>query len=124
MNLEDYLRKLMKEKNLSAHQVERNSGGQITGSYVTRMLRGEVKRPSVQKLRCLARGLGSPLEEILQVASGLPEQEEWSAESLAEAQLKISRSPELTKILKGLLKMNPDELKRVLKYVNRQTMSE
>lgn len=110
----------MKEKNLSAHQVERNSGGEITGSYVTRMLRGEVKRPSVQKLQSLARGLGSPLDEILQVAGGLPEPEEWSAESLAEAQLKVAKSRELTRILKGLLKMNPDELKRVSKYVNRQ----
>lgn len=120
MNLKDYVRKVMKEKNLSAQQVARNSGKEITGSYVTRILRGEVKRPSVEKLRGLAKGLDRPHEEVLHVAGGLPEQENWSPEGLCEALMKIAKNPEITQIVKSLLRMKPEDLKQVLKYVNRK----
>jgi transcriptional regulator with XRE-family HTH domain len=60
------------EKNLSASDVERASGGRISDAYVLRIENGQVANVSPEKLDALADGLGVSADEIYRIARGLP----------------------------------------------------
>ncbi|MGH9760046.1 MAG: helix-turn-helix domain-containing protein, partial [Blastocatellia bacterium] len=86
MELKDYVRGVMERKNLSAPKVAKRSGGGITASYVTKILRGETKRPSAEKLHWLATGLDEPDKDVFRAAGVMPaDTEEWTGKSAARA---------------------------------------
>ena len=58
-DLSRYIRKVMKEKNLTQRDIELRSGGKITDGYVADILSGDAKNPSVDKIKALARGEGT-----------------------------------------------------------------
>lgn len=58
-HLQDYVRRMLAEKNLSGDQVRRRSGDRISQSSVNRIANGILKDPSVRSLQNLARGLGN-----------------------------------------------------------------
>lgn len=67
-----YVRRVMREKNLSVAEVERRSVGEISDSYVHGIMSGKVKgSQTVTKLKALAHGLGVNEDEIFAVARGL-----------------------------------------------------
>lgn len=69
--LADYVSRVrVQEKHLSLTAVGRNSGGQIDGSYVSRIENGIVTNVSPEKLSALAKGLDVPEDEIFAVARG------------------------------------------------------
>ena len=70
--LAEYVRNTRLAKRLSTIDVERNSGGKISDSYVSRIERGEYANVSIDKLNALAEGLQIPPEEIHRIARGLP----------------------------------------------------
>ncbi|MGH9826890.1 MAG: helix-turn-helix domain-containing protein [Blastocatellia bacterium] len=113
MTLNDYVISVMKEEKLSARQVAKNSNGQITGSYVTRIVRGEVKHPSVDKLRGLADGLNRKHEEVLLAAGGVEE----SQDAIGDLTERLSRYDELSEIIKTLLGLNKHQLRRVKQFL-------
>jgi transcriptional regulator with XRE-family HTH domain len=70
----DFIRRIRTEKNLSCADVSRQSarfGKRIAGSYVNRIENDPHLRPSLDRLRALAYGLGIPVEELLARAAGL-----------------------------------------------------
>jgi len=70
----DFIRRVRRQKNLSCADVSRQSarfGKRIAGSYVNRLENNAHLRPSVDRLRALAYGLGVPVEELLVRAAGL-----------------------------------------------------
>ena len=70
----DFIRRVRRQKNLSCADVSRQSarfGKRIAGSYVNRIENNPHLRPSVDRLRALAYGLGVPVEELLARAAGL-----------------------------------------------------
>ncbi len=69
--LPDYVRRIRRDKGLSTTDVERQSGGEISDAYVTRIENGHVKNVSPEKLKALAKGLGETEDEIFAVARGL-----------------------------------------------------
>jgi transcriptional regulator with XRE-family HTH domain len=70
--LDRYIRRVMREKNLSIAEVERRAGGEISDSYVHGIMSGKVKGSlTVSKLKALAHGLGVNEDEIFAVARGL-----------------------------------------------------
>ena len=113
MTLAEYVTRVMDEKRLSSYDVEKSSGNRITDSYVLRIRDGKSQRPSVTKLRALAKGLGVDFDEILRVAEGLPEERGWTGQALAEAMMKIVGSDDLTQAVKNLLRMSPDEVRKI-----------
>src|SRR5688572_7987110 len=70
--LADYVRRVRGEKGFSLLDVQRNSRGQIAGSYVSRIENGVADAEGVtpKKLQALAHGLQVPEDEIFAVARG------------------------------------------------------
>lgn len=69
-SLADYVRRVRYEKRLSLSDVQRNSGGAINGSYVSRIENAVVTNVTADKLKALARGLEVSEDEVFAVALG------------------------------------------------------
>lgn len=70
--LAEFIKTERKKRKLSAVDIERNSGGAISDSYISRIENGEVTNVSVEKLDALAKGLGVSDEDVYRAARGLP----------------------------------------------------
>jgi transcriptional regulator with XRE-family HTH domain len=115
-SLSEYIARTMKEKNLKVIDIERRSGGKIVDSYITSLLRGEAKNPSVEKLKALAEGMSVDEDEVFLIARGI-ESKEWTPRTLLSTMDKIVASSELTRIVKALTKAKPAKVRAVLKIV-------
>lgn len=83
--LQDYVRRVRNEKNLSAVDVETRSSNTISDAYVLQIENGAAKNPSPEKLKALAKGLGVPEDEVFRVARGRSAQPEDVYEIMAES---------------------------------------
>ena len=70
ITLADFIRSTRNEKRLSLSDVERQSGGQISDSYVWRIENGRNKNATPKMLRALARGLQVSEDVLFAVARG------------------------------------------------------
>jgi len=120
MALAEWLRRKMKELGLSAKKVQERSGGTISDAYVLDIMRGKTKRPSVVKLHGLAKGFGIDPDEVIKIARGMEAEGGWTPQGLVDAMGKILASEDLTRAVKSLLRMKPEELRRAVKYLNRR----
>jgi transcriptional regulator with XRE-family HTH domain len=121
MTLAAYVKQVMKEKKLSLAEVERRSDGLISDSYLTDIINGKTKRPSLETLKGLAKGLGvSYYDELLRVASGDPLKKGWTPESLAETIQKIVASEGMTEVVQAAVGKDELTLKRVAKQLQRR----
>jgi transcriptional regulator with XRE-family HTH domain len=69
-NLQDYVRRLISEKNLNYRRVAWNSRGMISHSTVYDIISGRNTNLSLSSLRGLAKGLGITEEEMFAAATG------------------------------------------------------
>jgi transcriptional regulator with XRE-family HTH domain len=72
-SLAEWVRRVRNQKGLTFLEVERNSarrGKKIVASYVYRIENGFTRRPSADRLRALAHGLGEPVELVMAIAMG------------------------------------------------------
>lgn len=60
----------MKEKNLSAADVARNAGNDISPTVITKILNGEIKKSGAKTLGLIAKGLDVPTLDLFRVANG------------------------------------------------------
>lgn len=68
-----YVRKVMRENNLTVYAVERQArkrGGTLGKSTVDAIVQGTLKNPGIFTIRELAWGLSRPVEEVVSVALG------------------------------------------------------
>jgi transcriptional regulator with XRE-family HTH domain len=65
-----YVRRVLKEKNLSYADVEERSQGAISDSYIGNIVTATVGSVTVSKLQALARGLDVSEDEIFAIARG------------------------------------------------------
>ena len=80
-----FVRRIRTEKNLSCADVEKRSarfGKRIAGSYVNRIENDPRVRPTADRIRALANGLGVPVPELLARAFGIASFGERSSEEL------------------------------------------
>lgn len=68
--LAEFIRAKMAEQNLSAYDVARKSGNEISPTTITKILNGEVNKSGTKTLAAIARGLGVAELDMLRVASG------------------------------------------------------
>lgn len=68
--LPNYIREKMKEKNLSAADVARKAGNEVSPTTITKIVNGEVNKSGTKTLTLIAKGLGVSEIEILRVANG------------------------------------------------------
>src|SRR2546423_355393 len=68
----DYVRRVMKQKGLKAVDVERNSGGKIDRSHVSKFISGAETNPSAKVMMALAKGLKVDPHEVFTAVTGCP----------------------------------------------------
>lgn len=116
MSLQDYLKQKMREKGLTAKEIEKRSDGGITDSYISKLLRGRTKKPSIPKLKALAKGLGVDENEVFAAAGGeLIERESLSAPTLVYIMQKLVDNSDLVTLVQVLIKQKPSKIRAILK---------
>ena len=84
--LGNFVRRIRREKRLSCADVSKQSarsGKRIAGSYVNRIENDPTLRPTADRLRALANGLGVPVPELMARAFGIASYGEHSSEELS-----------------------------------------
>ena len=120
-----YIQRILQQKKLTLREVERKADGQITNSYISKMLNGTVTNLTVEKIAALARGLGVDGREIFDIAYGESEDLAQAVRSdsppdalmLIDVMQKIALSPPLMEILQEVIDLYPEEYAVVMKYV-------
>lgn len=116
MSLQDYLKQKMQEKGLTGKEIEKRSEGGITDSYISKILNGHTKKPSIPKLKALAKGLGVDEREVFAAAGGaLIERESISASTLVFIMQKLVDNSDLITLVQLLIKQRPAKIKAILK---------
>lgn len=113
-SLGEYVRRILKEKNLSLSDVEQRANGRISDSYICNISSGNIGSLTVTKLKALARGLGVPEDELFAVARGVsPEQDAMQGSAFAMLFDKYKGlSSEDKREVEPLLKVLDNELER------------
>jgi transcriptional regulator with XRE-family HTH domain len=115
-DLRQYVKRVMRRKNLTLRDIEMRSGGRITDGYVSGIIAGVAKNPSVDKIRALADGLGVEVAEVFHVACGLPaisdgspRPDPYSSLALLDLMQRVVLTPELLDFLCELVTLPTQE---------------
>jgi transcriptional regulator with XRE-family HTH domain len=108
-SLGEFIRRVRKEKNMSCADVSRRSTrkgqGQIAASYINRLENNPKLRPTADRLKALADGLGVPAEELFARVVGLSQEDE-------------SRSSDEIKLLARFREFSPERRDDLLRLVD------
>jgi transcriptional regulator with XRE-family HTH domain len=123
--LADYVRRVMKQKQLNLRDVERRSGSEITNGYISGIINGRINNISLDKLKALAKGLEVDVYELFSAAMDEPRQLADEVSSYAHPDVvwllgimqEIAATPELLKILHELVQMSPKDREIVVKVI-------
>lgn len=125
--LSQFVERVMRQKNINQHDVERNSEGKITNSYVSKILRGVVKNLTADKTVALAQGLGvSPFEVFAAMCGHQPPVQEGmlDARVLVDMLQKLVTNPRLIEILNLCSQLTDKDLDKLitsLKYLQEKS---
>jgi transcriptional regulator with XRE-family HTH domain len=122
-----YVRRIMRIKGLTLRDIEIRSKGKITDGYVSGIISGAAKNPSVEKVVALAAGLGVSPDELFHVACGLPSKlpgiphpaDTSYANHAFELMQKILNSPELMDIVREAVGLSHEEREMALRALKR-----
>ena len=110
----EYVQRVMKQKGLKAVDVERNSGGKVDRSHVSKFISGVETNPSAKVMLALAKGLEVDPHEVFTAVTGCPPNEGQSnAPDVLEILNLIERvatDAELLKALRGLNRLSKEGL--------------
>lgn len=119
--LNEYVDRVMKQKNLSLADVERNCGNKITAGYIGKILKGTVTNLTVEKIIALAEGLEVDPYDVFAASYGLPPGKQTAPDAFAFVDLmqKLLLNPDVLEALPLILKLKPEQrevLLRPLKF--------
>jgi len=99
--LRQFVERVMRQNKINQHDIERNSDGKITNSYVSKILRGKVKNLTADKTVALAKGLGVSPFEVFAAMCGQPPTQEGVLDARVAVDMlqKIVTQPRLMEIL-------------------------
>lgn len=123
--LSEYIKRVVKQKDLKLRDIERNSEGKITNGYISGIVNGKITNLSVDKLRALALGLDVDAHDVFAAALGevrhkirsLSNKSTPNAQWLIEVMQEILASPELTNLVDELVHLSRKERAMVMKVV-------
>ena len=100
--LSQYVKRVMRQKDINQHDIERNCEGEITNSYVSKIMRGIVKNLTADKTVALAKGMGVSPFEVFAAMCGEPirEEEVLDARVAVDMLQKIVLNPRLMEIMR------------------------
>lgn len=111
--LNEYVARIIRQKDLSYRQVEANCENKLTASYIGRIAKGQAGNLSIETMTFLAQGLGVELPEMLAVAYGKSDNE-TSLLEFADAVQKLAMNPKLIQLVRGWEKLNEEQRQGVL----------
>ena len=121
MELGEYVRKALEEREISAGEAAKRSKGQLSENYIRKIMRGETKNPSIPKLKALANAGELNEEELLTMAGVEYEKPNpWPIKSLLRTMDKITSNPDLTEIVKELIKLDAKELQELRRSLRKK----
>jgi len=111
----------MRQKGLSAADLERNCNSQISASYIGRIERGNVTNLTTEKMVILAEGLGVDPYEIFAASYGKPPaaQDYNNMLAILDTVQRLVMNPEVLEAVEQLLRMSPYERTVLLKPLKR-----
>lgn len=124
-NLSEYIKRVVKQKDLKLRDIERNSEGMITNGYISGIVNGKITNLSVDKLRALALGLDVDAHDVFAAAIGevrhkvrsLSNKSAPNGQWLIEVMQEVLASPELTNLVDELVHLSRKERAMVMKVV-------
>lgn len=102
--LRKYLKQIMKERDLKKAQIERQSRGAITDSYLADILSGKTKHISVEKLEALALGLQMDSVELFKIVTGHTPADDTSQDLAAIFRIVLDMNPKERAVLLASLR--------------------
>ncbi len=118
-NLGKYIKAIIRRDKLKLRDIEFKSGGEITNSYISRIMNGNVKNLSLDKLDALARGLGLNVHDLFNAAYGQPPAEsvrepenqpvELGAVEFLALMQKVAVEPAYVEFMKEVVQLWPEE---------------
>ncbi len=91
MGLKEYIEIQMAEKNISAKEIERRSGGDVTDTHIGSIRSGKSNNPTLKVMLGIAKGLEVDPIEVFKAAAGVEEEKEgWTVQSLSRT---IKKNP-------------------------------
>jgi len=126
--LGEYVKRMTEQKGISLRELERRSGGRVTGSHLSKITKGSSKNVTVETVVGLALGLDVDPHEVFSIASGHSIKEATEADSvdllvLADAVKKLASSPQLLEVIRAWARMSDKQQKALLeslRFVNGQ----
>jgi transcriptional regulator with XRE-family HTH domain len=114
--LDNFVRRILREKQLTLSEVERRAEGQISDSYVCGISTGSIRNLTIDKLKALARGLGVAETQLFAACGvSLTDREEFSDTEFAQLFCKYRElSIEHKRLLDAFLGMLDREIDRLL----------
>lgn len=117
-DLADFVKRIREEKDLSQQDVENNCNGEISKGYVGQIETRVVLGTSITlgKLMALARGLGVPVEMVLDVARGktAKDTQEFEESEFALMYSEVEKlTPQQKRDFKIAFDMAKDALRRI-----------
>src|SRR6185503_7161146 len=109
--LSEYVSRVMRQKDLNARDVERNSGYKINNSHVSKLMKGLETNPSMNAVKALAEGLDVDPHEILTATIGrAPDGQPPTVDVMELLGMieKLVSDPELIEALRGLLRLSKE----------------
>jgi transcriptional regulator with XRE-family HTH domain len=122
MNLAEYVAQVMKDKNITAVEIQKRSEGVISDSHVANILKGKTTNLTIEKINALAKGLQVDSVEVFKIASGqelVENKEEWPGHTILRVMERIIQNPDLTKLVKAVVKLKPAKVKAILKSLEK-----
>jgi transcriptional regulator with XRE-family HTH domain len=125
-NLTQLVRRVIRQKNLTLRQVQEKAGGRIDESYVSRIMSGNTKNISLDKLIALAHGIEQDPHALFTAYYGCPPASKQQPQEVFELNVpefislmqKVSVNPELIEIIKEALELQPEECAAAIRYVS------
>lgn len=119
--LSQYVQRIIKQKDLSLSDIERNCEKEMTASYIGKVANGVVTNLSVEKIIALAKGLDVDPYEIFAVSYGVPpgDPNRPDAFVLMDIMQKLLGDPQLMEAVNFLVKLTPEQRKIFAKFIER-----
>lgn len=125
-NLNQLVRRVIREKELTLRQIQQESGGLIDETYVSKITSGQITNITLDKLVALARGIGEGPHTLFTAYYGrLPRSDsepqdvfELDVSEFVSLMQEMSMNPDLIEIMRGAILLRPEECAAVIRYVS------